>query len=94
MVTLSKYDSVEFLDSEEAIAEYLSAAMEHDNEAHLRLCLADATRARAINQLAKETGIDRDTIYNMLSSDPSPKATKISPDAIIKVAKAFAVPML
>jgi len=90
---ISDFDSVEYLDNEETIAEFLLAAMERGDEIHIRRCLADAAKARALLQLAKETGIERDTIYYMLSSDPSPKATKISPDAIAKVAKSFAVPV-
>jgi len=92
MVTLSKYDPIEYLDTDEDIAEYLAAAMERGDEAHMRSCLADAAKARAILQLSKETGIDRDTIYKMLSSGSAPSAEQISPDAIARVVRAFAVP--
>jgi probable addiction module antidote protein len=90
---ISDFDSVEYLDNEETIAEYLAAAMERGDEVHIRRCLADAAKARALLQLAKETGIDRDTIYQMLSSDPAPQAAGINRDAIVRVAKVFAVPV-
>jgi len=90
---ISDFDSVEYLDNEETIAEYLTAAMARGDEIHIRHCLADATKARALLQLAKETGIARDTIYKMLSSDPDPQAaTEMSHEAILKVARVFAVP--
>ncbi|MDR2560147.1 MAG: putative addiction module antidote protein [Holophagales bacterium] len=88
---ISDFDTVEFLDDDETIAEYLATAMERGDEAHMRRCLADAAKARALLQLSKETGIDRDTIYKMLSSGPAPNAEQISPDAIAKVAKVFTV---
>jgi probable addiction module antidote protein len=95
MVTLSRYDSVDYLDSNEGIAEYLQAAMERGDEKHLCRCLAKATKARAINQLAKETGIDRKALCRMLDEDgdSSAEVPSVSPDAIARVAKAFAVPV-
>ena len=61
------YDSVEFLTDETEIAAYLKAAAEHNNDAFYTRCLAQVARARAINQLAKSTGVDRDMIFEMLS---------------------------
>ena len=95
MVTISRYDSVDYLGNDEAIAEYLQAALEREDDAHLRRCLAKATRARAINQLVTETGIDRQTLCDMFleTTDEATKAPDISHDVIVKVAKSFAVPV-
>jgi len=92
MVTLSRYDSVDYLDCDEGIAEYLTAAMERGDEKHLCRCLAKATKARAFNQLAKETGIDRKMLCRMLDDDDDTETPNISYEAIARVAKAFAAP--
>ena len=63
-----RYDSVEYLDSEEMIVGYLQCAAEDNNEEFYLQCLEKVARARAINQLAEETGINRQTIYEMFSS--------------------------
>jgi probable addiction module antidote protein len=90
---ISDFDTVEYLDTEETITEFLTAALERGDELHIRRCLADATKARAFLQLARETGIERDTIYKMLSSDPSSIAPQISHEAVVKVAKVFVAPV-
>jgi len=90
MVTLSKYDPIEYLDTDEDIAEYLTAAMERGDEAQMRSCLADAAKARAINQLAKETGIDRLELCRMFAQGG--EAPPPSLESMAKVAQAFAVP--
>jgi probable addiction module antidote protein len=94
MVTISRWNSLEYLENDEAIAEYLMAAMERGNEPHLRRCFAKAAQARTINQLTAETGIDRKILCNMLLEDSDPEeAPKLNQDVVIKVAKAFSVPV-
>jgi len=56
------------------------------------MALADAAKARTINQLAKETGADRKALCNMFLENTA-KAPEISHDVVVKVAKAFAVPV-
>jgi len=80
------------LATEEDIAEYLRAVVmdieEGECEAGFLLdALADIARARAVNQLAKETGIGRRELCRML--DRNTEAPNISHDALVRVAKAF-----
>jgi probable addiction module antidote protein len=79
------------MDSEERIRGFLEAAMEDGGMEALPLALAVAIKARAINQLAKETGIDRLELCRMLTQDPA--AYPPDPDAVAKVAQAFEVPV-
>ena len=52
--------------NEEAIAAYLEPIEEENETEEFRFkCLETAIRARAINQLAEKTGIDRDQICEM-----------------------------
>ena len=91
MVTISRWNSLEYLENDEAIAEYLMAAMERGNEPHLRRCLSDVAKARAINQLTKETGIDRKSLCTMFIDDDA-APLELARETIVKVAKAFSVP--
>jgi len=94
MVVISQWNSFEYLENDEAIAEYLLAAMERDDEIHLRRCFAKAAQARTINQLARETGIDRKMLFNMFSDNLDvEEAPKLNKDVILKFAKAFSVPV-
>lgn len=88
MERLTRWDSAEFLEDEEDIVGYLRLAVERGDEAHFVFCLSNAIRARAINQLAKETGVAREKIYELFSPDAKPsKAT------IAKVTKVVSAPL-
>ena len=68
-MAIRDFDPVETLRSEASITAYLKTAVEQNDEEFYVDCLADAMRARAINQIAESTGIDRKRIYEMFS-DP------------------------
>ncbi len=55
MVKISKFDAVEYLDSEEMMAEYLAAAMEDENPDVFLAALGYVAKARDMGQLAKGT---------------------------------------
>jgi probable addiction module antidote protein len=97
-VELSPWNILDNLSTEEDIALYLKAALIDIEESECDAsfffdALADAAKARAVNQLAKETSIDREMLCRMLDGDSNAEAPSISHDAISKVAKAFAVPV-
>ena len=62
-----EFDAVEYLTCEASIATYLKVAAEQNDDEFYTDCLAQVARARAINQLAESTGIERKTIYEMLT---------------------------
>ena len=65
-------DSVEFLTDETEIAAYLKAAAKYNDDSEYYMdCLAEVARARAINQLAEFTGVERNVIYEMLTEPKS-----------------------
>jgi len=88
MVKVSKFDVVQYLDSEEMMAEYLSAAMEDPNPDVFLAALADVARARGITQLAKDAGLGRESLYKALSPGAKPRF-----DTILKITKALGVPL-
>ncbi len=88
MVKISKFDAVAYLDSEEMMAEYLAAAMETDNPDLFLAALSDVAKARGIAQLAKDTGLGRESLYKTLSPGAKPRF-----DTIMKITRALGVPL-
>ena len=92
MVTIARYDVVDYLDSEEAIAGYLEAVLEEGGPALFQQALPEAARARAVLQLAKETGMDRRELCRMLSAEGGGDP-ELTMEAAGRLTKAFAVPV-
>ena len=88
MVKVSKFDAVDYLDSEEMMAEYLTAAMEEENPDVFLAALSDVAKARGIAQLAKDTGLGRESLYKSLAPGAKPRF-----DTIMKITKALGVPL-
>lgn len=61
-----RFDASEFLDDEEMIAEYLSAAMEDDNPDVFIAALGDVAKARGISEIARSSGLGRESLYKSL----------------------------
>jgi probable addiction module antidote protein len=66
-VRVAAFDPAEFLDSEEVIAEYLSAAIEDPNPDVFLRAMANAARARGIGEIAKSSGLGRESLYKALA---------------------------
>ena len=60
---LLDWNVLDYLDSEEAITSYLQAAIEENNPESLIHAIGDIARARGINQMAKDMGVDRESLY-------------------------------
>ena len=71
---LKRFDVVEYLDSNEAIAEYLNIALEdEDPDFFLLIALGDIARAKGMMQVAKEAGLGRESLYKTLREGASPR---------------------
>ncbi|WP_430911437.1 addiction module antidote protein [Methylobacterium sp. sgz302541] len=66
------YDSAEYLGTDEAVAEYLAAAVEEGDAALFRHALGVVARARGMTQIAREAGLSRESLYRALSEDGNP----------------------
>ncbi|KAB1581163.1 addiction module antidote protein [Serratia marcescens] len=71
---LRKWDSAEHLKSDEDIVAYLEACMEEagDDAAFIAKALGNVARAHGMTQLAKETGVGRESLYKALSGEGNP----------------------
>lgn len=83
---LRKWDSAEHLKTEEDMVLYLQACMEEagDDAAFIAAALGDIARAKGMSQLAKETGLGRESLYKALSGEGNP-----SFGTILKVMRAL-----
>lgn len=81
---LTRYDSADYLKSDEDIAAYLEACAEEEDPALLAHALGVIARARNISQLARDTGMTREGLYKALSAEGNPSFATIA-----KVAKAL-----
>jgi probable addiction module antidote protein len=67
------FEVAEYLDNDEVIAEYLTAAMEDPNPNVFLAALGDVAKARGMAQIAKEAGLGRESLYKALSSGAHPR---------------------
>ncbi|MDB4307752.1 putative addiction module antidote protein [Gammaproteobacteria bacterium] len=80
----SRYDTADYLETEEDIRLYLEACQEDGDPTLIAAALGDIAKARNMTQLAKEAGMTRAGLYKALSSDGNPSFATVS-----KVAKAL-----
>lgn len=73
MTKIARFDAAEFLDSQEVIAEYLSAALEDPNPDVFLAAVADVAKARGMSQLAKDAGLGRESLYKALAPGAQPR---------------------
>jgi len=74
----TKWDAAEHLDGPEAIAAYIDAAMEDGDPAVVAAVLGDVARAIGMTQIAKETGLARESLYRALSADGRPEFATVA----------------
>ena len=84
--TYSRYDTADYLHTEEHIAAYLDAVMEEggDDPAFVAHALGVVARARNMTQLARDVGMSREGLNKALSGAGNPTLS-----TIMKVSKAL-----
>jgi len=87
-IKLRRWDSAEYLKTEEDMVMYLQACMEEagDDAAFIAAALGDIARAKGMSQLAKDTGLGRESLYKALSGEGNP-----SFGTILKVMRALGI---
>lgn len=78
------FDMVNYLNNEEEMNEYLRQVLEDGDPTELAAALGDIARARGMTQLAKDTGLSRESLYKSLSGERAP-----SSDTLFKVMRAL-----
>jgi len=78
------FDMQNYLNSEQDIEMYLQVVLEDGDPSLLAAALGDIARARGMTQLAKDTGLSRESLYKSLSGERAP-----SSDTLFKVMHAL-----
>src|SRR4030095_7686477 len=84
----TRYDVAEHLRTPEEMAAYLEACLDEakGDAAFIAKALGDIARARGMTQVARDTGLSRESLYEALSVDRSPDF-----DTIHKVVSALGI---
>jgi len=69
---LKKFDIVDYLDSEEAMAEYLTEMLAEGPDMFMA-ALGDVARARGMADIAAAAGLGRESLYKSLREGAEPK---------------------
>lgn len=70
---LAPFDASDYLDSEETIAEYLSAALENPDSDAFLVAVRDVAKARGISTVAANAGLGRESLYKALKPGAQPR---------------------
>lgn len=85
-IKLSRWDTAEYLKTEQDIQAYMEAVLEEggDDPAFILHALGVIARARNMSQLAREAGLSREGLYKALSDGGNPSFSTVG-----KIAKAL-----
>lgn len=78
MQKLKAFDITRHLDSEEAVAEYLSQVLKDGDNAELIRALGHIAKAKGMATVAKDSGLGRESLYKALAEGSQPRFDTIS----------------
>lgn len=70
---IAPFDASDYLDSEETIAEYLSAALENPDPDAFLVAVRDVAKAQGISTVAASAGLGRESLYKTLKPGAQPR---------------------
>ena len=80
------YDAAEYLETDEDMAAYLQAALDEGDPALVVHALGNIARTRGMSQIARATGLRRESLYKALAPDGNPEFA-----TVLKVVKALGI---
>lgn len=86
MTNFTAFDVADYLDNEDTIAAYLTAALEDPDTDAFLVAVKAVARARGMTQLAKDSGLGRESLYKALSPGAKPRY-----ETVMKVVRALGV---
>lgn len=89
MAKASKFDAADYLDSPQAIADYLSEAFETGDDEYIAIAIGTVARAKGMSGIAKETGLNRENLYKSLNDGGKPEF-----GTVMKVLNSFDVQLV
>lgn len=89
MSKTTTWDASDHLDTTEAMAAYLEAALEDGDASMISAALGDIARSKGMSQIAELTGLGRESLYKSLSADGNPEFS-----TVLKVVNALGLKLL
>ena len=86
MERITDFDPSAFLDEDEVVAEYLTAALEEDNPEVFLAAVGHVAKARGMTAIAKSAGLGRESLYKALTPGAKPRY-----DTVLKVLQSLGV---
>lgn len=80
MPKIKPFDASEYLDDDEVVAEYLTAALEDPNPEVFLAAVGHVAKARGMSSIAETTGLGRESLYKALAPGAKPRY-----DTVLKV---------
>ena len=87
-IEITQFDIAQYLDDKDVIAEYLSQILEDGNMDELLEALGNIAKVKGMSQIAKDTGLGRESLYKTFHKGTKPKF-----DTIMKIMDSFGVKM-
>jgi probable addiction module antidote protein len=86
MPKLKPFDTSAFLDDDEVVAEYLTAALEDPNPDVFLAAIGQVAKARGMSAIAEGAGLGRESLYKALTPGAKPRY-----DTVLKVLQSLGV---
>ena len=83
------FDTSDFLDDDEIIAEYLTAALEEPDPDVFLTAIGQVAKARGMARIADRTGLGRESLYKALAPGAKPRY-----DTVLKVLQSLGVKLV
>ena len=85
-IKLKEFDPSAYLDNDEIIAAYLSAALEDANPDVFLSAIGNVAKATGMSAIAERTGLGRESLYKAFAPGAKPRY-----DTVLKVLQSFGV---
>jgi probable addiction module antidote protein len=73
MIKVTEFDPSAYLDTEESIAEYLSAALEDEDPGVFLSAIGHVAKARGMSAIAQDSGLGRESLYKAFAPGAKPR---------------------
>ena len=89
MSKFARFDAADYLGDEKVAAEYLAACLEDENPGVFLAALADVAKARGMAEVARASGLGRESLYKALAAGAHPRH-----ETILKILRALGFAMV
>lgn len=86
MARVTEFDASAYLDDDEVVAEYLTAALEDPNPDVFLAAVGNVAKARGMSAIAESSGLGRESLYKALTPGAKPRY-----DTVLKVLQSLGV---